>query len=283
MATNTQANIAAYMQTIFDDAMFIARDVVLMPRLVTQFSDTTDESKTRTSSIYGSLTMATLGETDDLASQSFTPAALATLTPSESGGQVFITDKRISSDPFGAQNDASLELGAAMGAKINTDLLDDMANFTGGTVGAAGTVITWGHFFAARTQLKATKAPMPYRCVLHEYQWHVLAKAVAPAATVTNAPQFQDEITRQWYAGSVAGVDIFTTSDITIDGSGDAKGGMFSPSALALDGRRAPRIEPERDASRRGWELNETAVYAHGVWRAAFGILLHFDAAVPSS
>ena len=42
--------------------------------------------------------------------------------------------------------------------------------------------------------------------------------------------------------------------------------------ALALDMRRAPRLEPERDASRRGYELNLSAVYAHGVWRPKFGV-----------
>lgn len=283
MALNTAAQITAYFCTIFEDAMFIAREAAVMPALVTSFNNSTNENVGRSASAYNSATIADIGETDDLQSQSFTPAVLSTLTPAEKGAQYFITDPRLSADPFGVRNDASLELGAATSTKINSDLLGDMGSFTGGTIGAAGTVITWGHFFAGVSQLVNTKAPRPWFAVLHPFQWHVLAKAVAPGATVTNAPMFQDEVTKQWFVGSVAGVDIFVTSDLTIDGSGDAKGGIFARSALAFDGRRAPRLEPERDASRRGWELNMTTVYAHGVWRPAFGITMYFDAATPTA
>ena len=36
------------------------------------------------------------------------------------------------------------------------------------------------------------------------------------------------------------------------------------------------RLEPERDASRRGWELNLSTVYAHGVWRPTYGVQMIF-------
>jgi hypothetical protein len=173
----------------------------------------------------------------------------------------------------------------AIAKKVNSDLLGDLASMTGGTVGSAGTTITWGHVYAALAQAEvATKQTVDrYNLVLHTYQWHQLAKAAAVASTVTNAPEFQDNIMRNWYVGSVGPMDIFVTTDLTIDGSGDATGGLFPRVAVAYDGRRAPRLEPERDASRRGWELNMTHVYAHGVWRPAFGIVMTFDCATPTS
>lgn len=285
MPLNTQSDISGYMQTIYEDAMFVARENSFMLGLVTVFDDVTDEAQTRTRSEYGQTTISAIGETDDLSSQAFTPATAQVLTPGEVGAQIFITDKRRSADPFGAQEDAAMELGMATAKKVNSDLLGDLASLTGGTVGSAGTTITWGHFFAAFSQAEvATKATVDsYACVLHTYQWHQLAKVAAPGATVTNAPQFQDEIMQRWYVGTVGKVDIYATTDLTIDGSGDASGAMFPRVAVAYDGRRAPRLEPERDASRRGWELNMTHVYAHGVWRPAFGIVMTFDAATPTS
>jgi len=281
---NPSSDISTYIQTIFEDAMFVARENNMASRLVTTFNDTGDEAKPRSSSAYGEATINDIGETDDLTGQSFTPSVLATLTPAEAGGQFFLTDTRMSADPFGVRNDAAMELGLATAKKINTDVLGDLASLTGGTVGSAGTTITWGYFFAARARLQNTKAPPPYRCVLHTYQWHRLASAASIAAATQPTPvSTVDEITRRWFVGSVADVDIFVTSDITPDTSDDAKGAMFSPIALALDMRRAPRLEPERDASRRGYELNMTTVYAHGVWRPAFGIVMTFDAATPSS
>ena len=281
---NPTTDISGYIQTIYEDAMFVARENTFMPGLVTQFSDTTDEAKPRQRSDWSSATIAQINETDDLASQAFTPTAGSSLTPAEYGGQFFLPDKRVSADPFGVRNAAATELGMALASDINESLLDDIASLTGGTVGAAGTTITWGHFFAALSQLEnATKKMGPYVCVLHTYQWHQLAKSVAAAATVTNAPNFQDEVMRRWYIGTVGPVDIYTTTDLDIDGSSDANAGMWNRAALAFDGRRAPRLEPERDASRRGWELNMTAAYAHGVWRPTWGIKMTFDASTPSS
>jgi hypothetical protein len=285
MPLNTQSDISTYMQTIYEDAMFVAREMSIMPSLVLTFDNETDEARTRTRSEYGEATIADIGETDDLSSQAFTPSTAQVLTPGEAGAQIFLTDKRISADPFGARDDASRELGMVTAKKINTDLLGELANLTGGTVGSAGTTITWGHFFAALAQLEVAtkKSGGPYFCVLHEYQWFQLAKSAAVAQTVTNAPNFQDDIMRSWYKGTVGPVDIHVTTDLTIDGSGDATGGMFDRQAIAYDERRPFRLEPQRDASRRGWELNATTVYAHGVWRPKFGIKMVFDAATPDS
>lgn len=83
---------------------------------------------------------------------------------------------------------------------------------------------------------------------------------------------------RQWYVGTVAGVDVFVSGNVYKSGN-DAYGAFFNPNALALDIRRDLRLEPERDASKRAWELNMTALYAHGVWRPAFGVQVISDAA----
>lgn len=81
----------------------------------------------------------------------------------------------------------------------------------------------------------------------------------------------------------MSGVNIYTSMNIPGGGTNTAKGAMFSRPALAVDYRRGVRIEPERDASRRAWELNMSMVYAHGVWRPKFGVQMVFDAALPVS
>lgn len=278
---NTTSDISGYIQTIYEDAMFVARENTLMTRLVNVFNDRTGIA-VRTRSEYGAATMGAIGETDDLVSQLFTPAPAESLTPAEAGAQFFFTDLRMESDPFQVRSDAAIELGMATATKIDTDLVNDFGSFTGGTVGAAGTVNSWGRFWAMATLLKAQKAPLPYFYVVHPFSWYPLGQAVAPGATVTNSPAFQDRIAGNFFVGSVGGIDIFTSSNITIDGSADAIAGMFSRTALGYDNRRSPRLEPERDASRRGTELNMTTVYAHGVWRPKFGVKGIFDASTPT-
>lgn len=282
-ANNTYSDISSFVNSIYEDALAAAREMNIMTNLVRVFDDRTGMAPRKIQQ-YGTATINSIAETDDLASQAYTPVALSTLTPAEAGGQYLLTDQRLETDPFGVREDAALELGAAMADKFETDLVGTFSSLTGGTVGAAGTIITWGHFFAMRSQLKVRKAPPPYTFVCHDYQWHILAKAVTPAAGAqTNAPNFQDDVMRRWYVGTVAGVDIFTTSHTPVNSLDDAYAAMFSRDAIALDLRRRPRLEPERDASRRAWELNMTAVYAFGVWRPLFGIQGIFDASTPSS
>lgn len=283
MSINTTAQISdPYIQTIFEDALFVARDNNLIANLVTVFSDRNDDSP-RSSSEHAQVTINAIDEADDLASQAFTPSVLSTLTPQEYGAQYLLTDRRRASDPFGVQQAAAQELGMGIATDIESKVLAQFGNLTGGTIGTAGSAPIWGHFFAALTHLRAQNAPGPYYYVVRPEQWHDLAQAASVAgAQVVNAPEFQDEIMRRWYVGTVAGVQVFTSTNIVKDANDDATGAMFNRTALALDIRRAPRLEPERDASRRAIELNMTVHYATGVWRPKFGVQVIGDASLPS-
>jgi len=271
-----------YIQKIYADALFVARDNNLMMPLVTGFS--AQGMAPRVNSQWGTATISAISDYDDLSSQPFTPATLATLTPAEFGAQFLLTDQRVESDPFGVQSQAARELGLAMAEKMEKDMLGTFSSLTGGTVGAAGTVITWGHIAAMLTRLRGQKAPGPYVCVLHPYHYHNLAKAASIATgTQANSPDFQNAVQRQFYVGNTYGVDFYVTANLTVDSNDDAYCAMFSREAIAWDIRRAPRIESERDASRRAWELNLSAIYAVGAWRPKFGVQGLFDASLPNS
>jgi hypothetical protein len=176
-------------------------------------------------------------------------------------------------------------LGLAAGDKVEASLVTAMASLTGGTIGAAGTAITWGYLAAAIAQARnANKSSnVPLAAVLHGYQWAVLAKSASIAgASVVNAPAAQDQVTRTGYVAEFMGVPLYQvySAPNSLD---DFTGGVFPRSAIAIDWRRMVRIEPERDASRRGTEFNMSAVYAAGVWRASLGVKFTFDASAPTS
>jgi hypothetical protein len=279
---NPSSDISSFISTIFEGAILTARDNNVMSSLVRVFNDRTGVA-VRQNSQYGGATINSIGETDDLVGQAFTPSSIATLTPAEVGAQYFLTDTRRESDPFAVANDASQDLGLAMATKMETDLLGVIPSFTGGTVGTAGSTITWSYFMAMEAILRAQKAPYPYFSVMHPYQWYSLAKAASVAGTSTNAaPSLLEEVNSMFFVRQVGGVYIFVSSNLSIDGSADAKPGMWSRDAIALDMRRQPRIEAERDASRRGYELNLSALYAKGVWRPTFGVQGIFDCTAPT-
>jgi len=271
---NTYADISSYVNTVWADVLFTARENDVMSALVTGFNDRTGMA-VRTNSTYGAVTIGAINERDDLAGQAFTPSTDQTLTPAEYGAQFLLTDQRAESDIFGVRADMMQELGAAMGAKVDTDLAALFSSFTCGTVGGTSTILTWGQFLAARSKLVAAYAPQPYICVLHPNQYFSLGTAVMPGIAATNSPAIVDEVANRFLVGQVAGVSIYLDGNVSIASGTATYGGMFSRNAIAIDWRRAPRIEPERDSSRRAWELNLSAVYAKGVWRPQFGVCIN--------
>lgn len=273
---NPSSDISGFINTVFEAAILVARDNNVMTGLVRGFNDRTGVA-VRQNSQYGGATVNSIGETDDLVGQAFTPSSIATLTPAEVGAQYVMTDTRLESDPFSVRNDAAADLGGAMATKIETDLLGNFNAFTGGTIGSSGSTATWSYIMAMEARLRQNKAPYPYFLVLSPYQWYPLAKAASVAGSSTNAaPSLLEEVNSAFFVRQFGGVSIFVSTNVETSGT-DAYAGMFSRDALALDIRRQPRIEPERDASRRAWELNLSAVYAHGVWRPTFGVCGIFD------
>lgn len=270
---NITANISSYIQDIYEAAVLVARDNNFVTGLITTFFDA-QNSATRDRSEYGTATFTQITDSDDLASQVFTPSVVNSLTPALFGAQFVITDRRIRNDPFAVRSDAARELGEAAAKHVQRNLMSDFTSLTGGTVGSAGGTLTWASLFKAIALLKQQNAPEPYYCVLQEGHWYHLGTAQLPGATVTNAPQLQDAIVRQGLVGYAFGAYLYTTNDIT---SGTAAvGAVFSREALAYDERLPFTIRPQRDESLGGgaWELNATMEYAHGVWRPKFGVQL---------
>jgi hypothetical protein len=276
---NTYNDISAFVNTLWGDVMFVARENNAMSALVTTFTDTQGMA-VRKNTKYGSVTIGQINEQDDLAGQAFTPSTDQTLTPYEYGAQFALTDQRVESDIYTVRQDAANELGRGIGQKVDILLAGLFSSLTGGTVGGTSTNLTWANFFAAESRLRAAYAPQPYICVLHPYQWHCLGTSAMPGVTVTNSPTLQDEIANRWFVGNAGGVDIYLDGNISAASSA-TYGAMFSSNAMALDWRRSPRIEPQRDASRRLWELNLSAVFAYGVWRPQFGICINTAGTAP--
>jgi hypothetical protein len=85
---------------------------------------------------------------------------------------------------------------------------------------------------------------------------------------------------RTGYVGQIAGVNIYESANITVDGNDDAKGAVFAPEAVAIAMKKDFNIETQRDASLRAFELNATAVYGVGELDDSYGVEMLFDAAL---
>ena len=79
---------------------------------------------------------------------------------------------------------------------------------------------------------------------------------------------------------AVSGIDVYESANVTVDGSGDAKGAVFSREALAIAMKRDFQIEAQRDAALRAFELNANAIYGVGELDDSYGVEMLFDATI---
>ena len=206
----------------------------------------------------------------------------------------WLSRRRDSEAPENIITDCARELGLAVADKVETDLIALFPSLTGVANYYTGTIIgtpTWGALAGmisiARYCSKSNSVPLV--AVVHGFHWNVLARAanVAGASIAAVAPGFQEELTRSGYVGSFMGVPIYqiynTPTGTITTATAWTYSAVFPRDAIALDWRRQPRVEGERNASMRGTEFNISAVYACGVWRPALGVYAKMFACQPSA
>lgn len=280
------SDISARVNDLIEDSLAVARMTNMLLPTITSL--TASGMELRKVNEYNALTFATAGEEDDTGAQQFSKDPLTTLTPAIYRARVDITDPRARSDFDREMANASLELGAAAAMHIDSRIATQFASLTGGTIGSAGTTITWRHITKSYALLVAQGIPrgLGVYCALHPYVWEVLLSLTTIAgATVSVAPAFQDRVTDSpnfFQIPRFQGITFVITDAITVDSDGDTKGALYVPQAIAVDTRKAFDIRPQRDESKELTELNASMWYAAGVWRPKFGITILSDAATPS-
>lgn len=284
MGVTTVADLNGLFNTIYERALFVAREANLMTGLVRNVSAT--GWMNRVVPIRPQVTAESVGETQDFNKPTkMGKDVLATLTPGEIAAQVVLTDRDLETDPDNARMDAEMEMGMAVATKIDVDLLGLFSGFAVDKGDGAGISATLENLAAARAvvQTNSKGSDGAISAVLHPYQWHdIWVELGRPAATYTNLQDFTTQALRDYYVANLVGISIYTSSNIAVDTGDDAIGGVFTRNAIWLDTRRAIRMEPERDASARAWELNINAGYAYGRVRSTYGVKFTTDAAEPA-
>lgn len=282
MAVTTVSDLNALFNLIYEQALFVARERNLMAPLVTNREATgwmARKIKTRPK-----LSAVSVAETEDYNNpETFGASLKATITPGEVIAQAVLTDQDRETDPDNAVADASMELGSAIAAKIDTDLLSLFGVFTtdkGPGAGQAASLSTIAAALAVLSNQFARQYGRP-RVVLHPYHWHDIWVELGTPSTKVPASEFANRALRDYYVSDMLSADWFTTANIAVDSGDDAVSGVFVQPAIMLDTRRRARLEAERDASARAYELNMTAGYGYGVVRDEFGVGYTADASTP--
>ena len=274
MAATTSTTLDDLFVNIIAQARFTAEEQSLMMGLVTQYNIGSEAGKTIQVPKYPAIQAADLQEGTDMSSTTVSTSSVS-VAVGEVGAQVLLTDVAT----YGAGNPA-LELGTVLGNAIATKMDQDLlALFTGFTAafGAAGQEITVADLFKAAATLRANKVTGVINAVVHPYQAYALKANLTNTFANPNGGDSQNEAMRNGYVGTIAGINVYESANIAIDGAGDSIGAVFAPEAIAIAIKKDFGIETQRDASLRAFELNATAVYGVGELDDSFGVKMTFD------
>ena len=262
---------------IVAQARFTAEEQSLMLGLVTQYNIAGQAGKTVQIPKYPAITAAALEE-GTAPSDTDVSTSSVTVTCSEVGNSVLLTDLAA----MGAGNPAD-ELGTVLGnaiaTKIDKDLIALFSSFSVG-FGAAAAEITVADLFKAAATLRANKVTGSMAAVVHPYQAYALKAGLTNTFANPNGGDLQNEAMRNGYVGSIAGIDVYESANVSIDGNDDAVAGVFAPEALAIALKSEFNLETQRNATRRGTELVATAVYGVAELDDSYGVKITADAAL---
>jgi hypothetical protein len=277
MAASTSTTLDDLFANIIAQARFTAEEESLMMGLVTQYNIGDEAGKTIQVPKYPAITAADLTEGTDMSSTTVSTSSVS-ITVGEVGAQVVLTDLAA----MGAGNPAE-ELGTVLGNAIATKMdVDLIALFDGFStaLGAAGQEITVADLFKAAATLRNAKAQGEIFAVVNPFQAYQLKANLTNTFANPNGGDAQNTAMVNAYVGTIAGIDVYESANVSVDGNDDAKGAVFSREALAIAMKRDFQIEAQRDASLRAFELNATAIYGVGELDDSYGVEMLFDAAL---
>ena len=271
MANETTTTTTSELFTeIVAEALFVANEQSVMRNLIRNYT-IAGGGKSVEVPIYGTVSASAVSEASDLSNTAVNPTS-ATITASEVGIMTTLTDLARNSASRNVAQDIGKLFGEAIAKKMDQDLTALFDGFST-SIGGAGTELTIDNIFKAVATLRQANVPMPYYGVFNPKVIYNVKKSLTNTFVNPNGGDLQNEAMRTGFIGTIAGVQIFESSNV--DGTTDTdncKGGIFSQDALGLAMMQDLKLETQRDASLRADEIVATAVYGVGELHDSYGI-----------
>jgi len=238
---------------------------------------------------YAQLTAQAVTETTDLDNPQQISDSLLTITPTMVVIETFLTDRvlaRINKKGWAKMGQLAQN---AIQRKKDEDGLTLFASATGTSDPGAGNTLTSSYIASAKANISSnTTEPgsPPFRCVLHGFQIKDLHdELTAGVGTYVVTEGLTARVFSEGFKLPVAGCEVYEDGNITIDGSGDAKGGVFAQEGIILVQGRAPRVVEVRNEKRGGggYHVYHYDEYAYGERLSSWVYLMESDATAPTS
>lgn len=282
---STSSNYEKISNTVISEARFTEEYGAPMKGLVTPFTMPAGSNTFRVPR-FSTVEAAALTEGVDMTESQDLTVSYVDLTTSEAGLKIILTDKMMREVQENMLMICGKVMGDAIARYIDEQLLALLDGFTT-DLGATGKDIDEEVVAGTIALLQNNKAIGPYTFVMHPYCWYPFTKSVSNTFITYGAGlgmDATDKRVQQFLVGklNMFGATIWHDANMTIDGSGDVKGGAFGKEALSITTAMEPRNETERDASLRGIEIVHVLDFGVAELLDTAGCELYFAADTPA-
>ena len=286
MASTTASNsLQELLPQIVAEAMFVASERSIMRGLVKNYALGSGQGKTVTVPIYPLQTAAALSEGSEITDSTVNTSS-ATLTVTTAAIRTLVTDLAVASASSNVVADIGRLFGEAIARKIDLDLTAQFSQLNAGLGDNSGQ-ITAASIFQMVAKLKAAAVPTEGMvCVLHPEIAYDLKAALTtsgnnPFVAGGGTSEVANEAMRSGFVGTLAGIQIFETSNIANTGTaGDYNGAVFHRDAFGLAMIGDITIETERRASFLGTDIVGACHYGAGIIQNNYARFLAFDSSI---
>jgi hypothetical protein len=253
-------------ENITQSAQFTMNENALLKNLVTMYDMTGTPGLTASVPVWPKVTgLAALSAGADLSNTDISATAVD-ITAAEYGAMTTIQDIVIESSPIAVAQDAGSVLGAAVAQAMDEVIVDLFGSASTDVGPGAGNPLTMDHILKAAATLRRNSVPMQgIVAVLSPAAAYNLKKTLVNTGGSLSNNDLANAAARDYYLGTVAGVAMYESASIDIDGSDDAISAVFHPAAIGMVMKRDLRIATQRDESIRGFEVVSSAAFGAAV------------------
>lgn len=286
MANSTTTSLASLISPIVQEALFVASERSIMRGLVKTFDVANNTGKVAQVPIYPVATAQDLTEGTDMAGTSADQTITTqtkNITLSEVGIMTVLTDMIRDTSEQNVIAHLGKVFGEAIAKKQDTDLVNLFSGFSTEVGPGAGSDLGVSNLFKAFAELQEDNAPGQYFGVFHPKAiYGVKSQLTNTFASGSNfaPPETANFAMRQGFVGTIAGIQCFESSNISIDTDGDAVGAVFSAEALGMAVQSDMNMEMQRNASLRAEEVVMTSRYGVAELIDQYGVKLTSDATI---
>lgn len=268
-------------ENITQSAQFTMNENALLKNLVTVYDMQGTPGLTASVPVWPRVTgLSALAAGADLSNTDIAATAVD-ITAAEYGAMTTIQDIVIESSPIAVAQDAGAVLGGGVAQAMDEVIVDLFTSASTDVGPGAGAELTMDHILKAAATLRKNSVPMQgIVAVLSPSAAYNLKKTLVNAGGSLSNNDLANAAARDYYLGTVAGVAMYESASIDVDGSDDAVSAVFHPAAIGMVMKRDLRIATQRDESIRGFEVVSSAAFGAGILDQAKIVKMTSDSAI---